>query len=142
MKKKRKVSMAWFLFFGASSCLLSSQLEAIAAILAGFMIAWFLTSRIKIKLLYVVWLIFPVLSLIFISSIGDGAVRWCEENNPSDKIDKALCYLEEKSDQKVPKAVHDFLLDKSPEAVDNAKDKIKVGFNKAVDSAKDKGFGF
>jgi len=142
MKKKRKVSIAWFLFFGASSCLFSSQLEVMAAVLAGVMIALWLTSRIKIKLLYVVWFIFPFLSLIFISSIGDRAVGWCEENNPSAKIDKGLCYLEEKSRQKVPKAVHDFLLDKSPEAVDNAKDKIKAGFSKAVDNAKDKRFGF
>lgn len=128
MKKRRRVSIAWFLFFSASSCLLSSQLEAIAAILAGFMIAWWATSRIKMKSLYVVWLIFPFLSLMYISSIGDGAVRWCEESNPSAKIDKGICYLEEKSGQRVPKAVHDFLLDESPEAVDNAKDKIKVGF--------------
>lgn len=142
MKKRRKVSMAWFLFFAALSCLLTNQWETIAAVLAGIMAAWWATSRIKIKLLYVVWLIFPFVSLVFISSIGNRAKGWCEENNPSVMIDKGLCHLEKISGQKVPEAIHNFLLDESPKAVKNAKDKIKAGFSKTVDDAKEKGFGF
>ncbi len=135
MKKRRKVSMAWFLFFGALSCLLSNQLEAMAAVLAGIMIAWWVTSRIKIKSLYILWLIFPILSLTYTCSMGDKAVEWCEGNNPSAKIDKYICQLEGISGQKVPEAVHNFLLDESPEAddgiptlVDKVKEIVKSGF--------------
>jgi len=140
MEKRRKISIAWFLFFATLGYLLSGQWKMIVLILAGLTIALYITSRIKIKLLYVTWLIFPVLSLIFMNPIGDKTVEWCEKNNPSVLVDDAVRYIKEASDEEQLKITSN-LIDKSSEVkqelINNIKDKIKTSFLKLVSAMKD-----
>lgn len=131
MKKKRKISIAWFLFFGALNYLLSNQWEMITAILAGVMIAWWVTSRIKIKLLYVCWIIFPILSIIYINPIGNRAVGWCEENDPLVIKNKIVHYFKE-----VDSETTQSMIDESPRVIDGVNGKIKDVFSKAVSFSK------
>ena len=136
MKKKRKISIAWFLFFGALSYLLSNQWEMITAVLAGVMIAWWVTSRIKIKLLYLGWIIFPILCLIYINPVGNRAVGWCEENNPSVVKNKIIHYFKEVDNGTIQNTIDEFPKVKQ-KLVDSAKDKIKTGFQKLISFSKD-----
>ena len=140
MEKRRKISMAWFLFFGALGCLLPNQWKVIAFILAGLTIALWITSRVRIKLLYVTWLIFPVLFLMFMNDVANRAVGWCEKNDPSVLVDNTVHCVKEISDGKSPEIIRN-LIDKSPEVkqelINNAKGEIKTGFSKSVSAIKD-----
>ncbi len=140
MKKRRKISMAWFLFFSALGCLLLDQWEVIAFTLAGFTAARWITSRVRIKLLYVTWLIFPVLFPMFMNDVGNRTVGWCEKNNPSVLVDNTVHRIKEISDGKSPEIIRN-LIDKSPEAkqelINSAKGKIKTGFPKLISAIKD-----
>jgi len=140
MRKKRKMSIAWFLFFGVLGCLLPNQWKVIAFFLAGLAIARWTTSRVRIKLLYVTWLIFPVLSLMFMNNIANRAVGWCEKNDPSVLVDNTVHCVKEIRDGKSPEIIRN-LIDKSPEVkqelINSAKGEIKTGFSKSVSAIKD-----
>lgn len=82
MKKRRKISIAWFMFFAAMSYLLVNQWGRIASVLAGLALALWLTSRIKIRFLYATWLIFPLLCLLFLNQAGNRVVEWTDQNSP------------------------------------------------------------
>ncbi len=135
MKKKKKISMAWFLFFAAVSCLLPNQWKIITAVLAGLMIAWWLTSRIKVKLFYAAWLIFPLLCFYYLNSTGDKAVVWCEKNSPSVVVEKADNYFEEISGRKPSEELHRLInrsSDVGQELLEEAKTKAIEYFPKSI----------
>ena len=140
MEKRKNISIAWFLFFAALGSLLFNWWRTIAFILAGLTIARWVTSRIKIKLFYATWLIFPVLSLMFINSIGDRAAGWCEKNSPSVLFDNTVHCIKEISNGKSPEIIRN-LIDQSPEEkqelINKTKDKIKTSFLESISALKD-----
>jgi len=114
MKKRRKTSIAWFLFFGALGCLLPDQWKMIVFVLAGFASARWITSRVRINLFYMAWFIFPVLCFMFMDSVGNRTVGWCEKNNPSVLIDNAVHHIKGISNEESSEMTRD-LVDKSLE---------------------------
>lgn len=140
-KRKRKgTSIAWFLFFNALGCLLPNQWKVIMFSLAGLVIAWSVTSRIRIRLLSLTWLIFPVLCFTFMDSVGNRAVGWCEKNSPSVLAGNAVRYIKKEiKDGKTPEKIQD-LIDESPEAkqklITDVKGELKSGFSKSISTIK------
>lgn len=124
MKKQKRISLLWSLFFATMGCLVANQWEWVFAVLAGFMLAWWLTSRIKIKLFYATWFIFPFLCFFCLNSAGNRVVEWTNQNSPKFVAGRAVYY-----------AVHN-LTYKTPEPKQWLINKTRDVFQKSVSKAK------